>query len=239
MHLGSGPAGGSEGKDDRELVRTRGVTRPRDGRDNAALGESLHKLVRLVEAQAKGSAARSSSSTRSGGCATAPRRACRASTSRSIDGREVGPRAGSCGTAVFTGEEVVTTDIATDPHWDDYRHLALPHGLRACWSTPILSPRGRVLGAFALYYVEPRGPTRDERELVGLATHVAAIAIDGKRREEALRASEAKYRDLYTKTPAMLHSIDRDGRLLASASGGSRRSATRRPRCSGIARRSS
>src|SRR4030095_13694974 len=54
-----------------------------------------------------------------------------------IDGSEIGPRAGSCGTAAFLGKPVYVTDIATDPLWADYRHHALPHGLRSCWSTPI------------------------------------------------------------------------------------------------------
>src|SRR5205809_562797 len=71
---------------------------------------------------------------------------------RAVDGQRIGPRAGSCGTAAFRGEAVVVEDIATDPLWDDYRDVALTHGLRACWSTPIFDEQRRVLGTFALYF---------------------------------------------------------------------------------------
>src|SRR5581483_7711482 len=70
---------------------------------------------------------------------------------RAIDGIEIGPSVGSCGTAAFRGEPVVVTDIATDPLWSAFKDLAALHGLRACWSTPIMSSRGQVLGTFALY----------------------------------------------------------------------------------------
>src|SRR5690606_32779194 len=71
---------------------------------------------------------------------------------RAIDGSSVGPSAGSCGTAAYRGERVIVEDIATHPAWVDYRALALPSGLRACWSTPILSSTGAVLGTFAMYF---------------------------------------------------------------------------------------
>ena len=64
----------------------------------------------------------------------------------SIDGVVIGPSVGSCGTAAYRAEPVISSDIATDPLWDDYRHLPLAHGLRASWSTPILSSEGKVLG---------------------------------------------------------------------------------------------
>src|SRR5229473_7923916 len=73
-----------------------------------------------------------------------------------IDGLVIGPCVGSCGTAAYRAEQMIVSDIATDPLWADYRDLALGHGLRACWSTPILSSTGKVLGTFAIYYREPR-----------------------------------------------------------------------------------
>ena len=79
--------------------------------------------------------------------------------SRAIDGVSIGPKVGSCGTAAFRGEPVEVTDIASDPLWEDYKYLALPLGLRACWSSPIKSSGGRVLGAFAFYFPVPRRPT--------------------------------------------------------------------------------
>ena len=63
---------------------------------------------------------------------------------RAIDGASIGPRAGSCGTAAYLGKQIIVSDIETDPLWADYKELARPHGLRACWSTPILGPAGKV-----------------------------------------------------------------------------------------------
>ena len=94
-----------------------------------------------------------------------------------IHGAEIGPNAGSCGTAAFTGRAIYVTDVATDPLWDDYRHLALPHGLRACWSTPITDLAGRVIGTFAIYHLTPRSPTPGEVESIRLITDHVAQAI--------------------------------------------------------------
>jgi signal transduction histidine kinase len=107
-----------------------------------------------------------------------------------IDGAPIGERAGSCGTAVYRREPVIVSDIATDPLWDQYRHLALPHGLKACWSTPIFSTTREVMGTFALYSREPCDPTPEQRCLIEQMTHVAAVAIERRRGSEALRASE-------------------------------------------------
>jgi DNA-binding CsgD family transcriptional regulator len=96
---------------------------------------------------------------------------------KAIDGLKIGPAAGSCGTAMHLGRTVVVPDIATDPLWRSYRRHALSHGLRACWSAPITSPSGEIVGAFALYYREPRAPRAQERRLVEVAAELAAIAI--------------------------------------------------------------
>jgi two-component system, cell cycle sensor histidine kinase and response regulator CckA len=100
-----------------------------------------------------------------------------------IDGITIGPRVGSCGTAAYRAEPVIVMDIATDPLWSDYRDLALSHGLRACWSTPIISKDDKVLGTFALYYCEPRGPSQEDLQVIERATHLAAIAIERQRAE--------------------------------------------------------
>src|SRR5262249_46020831 len=75
-----------------------------------------------------------------------------------VHGQPIGPRAGSCGTAMFRRAPVIVTDIATDPLWDDYRELARSHGLASSWSFPILDEHGQVLGTFALYHRTPRAP---------------------------------------------------------------------------------
>jgi PAS domain S-box-containing protein len=115
------------------------------------------------------------------------------SYNRAVDGVAIGPCVGSCGTAAYRREPVFVTDIATDPLWAPYREVALAHGLRACWSTPILAG-DLVLGTFALYYREPRQPHPFELRLIERMTHLARLAIERKRSEEALRASEERYR---------------------------------------------
>jgi signal transduction histidine kinase len=108
-----------------------------------------------------------------------------------IDGIAIGPCVGSCGTAAYRREPVVVSDIATDPLWADFRDLALGHGLRACWSTPILSSEGRVLGTFAIYYREPRTPTAHEHNIIEQITHLASIAVEREQAEAALRQAQA------------------------------------------------
>lgn len=95
-----------------------------------------------------------------------------------IDGSPIGPKHGSCGTAMFRGKPVIVTDIATDPLWDDYRDFAWAIKVAACWSTPILSSKGKVLGSFAMYYREPRGPKPEEQHLTNVATKLASRAIE-------------------------------------------------------------
>ena len=108
---------------------------------------------------------------------------------QSIHGAAIGPCAGSCGTAAFRGEQVIVSDIASDPLWADYRSLALPYGLRACWSQPILSGTGRVLGTFAMYYREPRLPTEQDLGVINAAANIAGIAIEHERSRNALTAT--------------------------------------------------
>jgi PAS domain S-box-containing protein len=107
---------------------------------------------------------------------------------RAIDGGAIGPRAGSCGTAAFRRDMVIVEDIASDPLWADYKDVALQHGLRACWSTPILSNDGHVLGTFAIYDRSVRAPTPGAMALVHHAVHVASIAIERRLLDEQLRA---------------------------------------------------
>lgn len=95
-----------------------------------------------------------------------------------IDGSPIGPKHGSCGTAMFRGKPVIVTDIATDPLWDEYRNFAWAIGMAACWSTPIMSSKGKVLGSFAMYYREPRGPKPEEQHLTNVATKLASRAIE-------------------------------------------------------------
>src|SRR5882757_4647724 len=102
-----------------------------------------------------------------------------------IDGAFIGPSVGSCGTAAYRAEQVIVADIAVDPLWADFRELALTHSLRACWSTPIFSSEGKVIGTFAMYYREPRAPTSREQETIKHVTYLAGVAIQRKLAETA------------------------------------------------------
>ena len=108
-----------------------------------------------------------------------------------IDGAFIGPSVGSCGTAAYRAEQVIVSDIATDPLWDAFRDLALSHSLLACWSTPIFSSEGKVIGTFAMYYREPRSPSVLEQDTIKHITHLAGVAIQRKLAETARRESEA------------------------------------------------
>jgi len=137
---------------------------------------------------------------RTGAAPSLPQEYCQA-----INGARVGPSVGSCGTAVFRKALVVVSDIATDPLWLDYRHLALPHGLRACWSTPISVPGGAVAGTFALYYREPCAPDAQHLQIIAHATHLAGIAIEHDRAQTQLRTVEDRYRTLVERLPAITY----------------------------------
>lgn len=113
---------------------------------------------------------------------------------RAIDGAPIGPSAGSCGTAAWRRAPVVVADILTDPLWADYRHLAESFGLRACWSMPVMDRTGKVLATVAVYYDHPRAPEPQDIELVSQVSHLIGIAVEHDRKEQALRASEERFR---------------------------------------------
>ena len=160
---------------------------------NATLPEVLTSLVLLMEGQANGLRcsilllARDGKHVRHGAAPHLPEAYVKA-----VDGMTIGPRNGSCGTAMYLRKQVVVKDVLTDPLWADYRKLAEICGLRACWSTPILSPHGDVLGSFAMYREETRGPHPEELRLTQIATHIAGIAIERQRAQETLREREAR-----------------------------------------------
>jgi PAS domain S-box-containing protein len=114
---------------------------------------------------------------------------------RLIDGMEIGLKAGSCGAAIFTGRTVIAEDIASDRHWTEYRDLALAHGLKACWSTPIRSGQGVVMGAFALYYREPRTPRAAELAAITSSSQLAALVIERHQTDEARVNLERKLQE--------------------------------------------
>jgi PAS domain S-box-containing protein len=130
-----------------------------------------------------------------------------------IDGMSIGPKAGSCGTAVYLKDTVVVTDIYNDPLWDSFRDLAIEHGLRACWSSPIMS-QDEVMGTFAMYYRVPRGPIPEELRLSQIALQIASIAIERSRTEQKLRESEQRSRAILRAIPDSMFLLDSDFRYL-------------------------
>jgi PAS domain S-box-containing protein len=115
---------------------------------------------------------------------------------READGIEIGPNVGSCGAAAATRSRVVVEDVLKHPNWVRFREVARRAEIRACWSEPLLSSTGHVLGTFALYYGEPRKPHAIELEFIASIAHVAAIAIERKRDEERLHCQEERFRQL-------------------------------------------
>src|SRR5712672_2027574 len=154
-----------------------------------SLAEILDSLCRLVEAQAGDVLASillvDGDHLRHGGAPSLPK-----AYTDAIDGITIGPSAGSCGTAAYRGEQVIVENIASDPLWADYRDAALPHALRACWSTPVFSSQGKVIATFAMYYREPRSPTVRDQQMIDQITHLAGIAIERKLTQDELSQSE-------------------------------------------------
>jgi formate hydrogenlyase transcriptional activator len=131
---------------------------------------------------------------------------------KAITPLQIGPDAGSCGTAACLKQTVIVSDIATDSLFDraDYRSVALSHGLRAAWSQPLISKDDEVIGTFAMYYTESRSPSVSDLQLIGEAAHVAMIAIQRDRAQKSLewayqeiKQSEAKLRQVIDTIPAL------------------------------------
>jgi PAS domain S-box-containing protein len=161
---------------------------------DAPLEEILEKLVLVVEAHFAGLLCsvllldEDGQHARHGAAPSLPK-----AYANAIDGLSIGPKEGSCGTAMYRREPVVVSDILQDPLWEAYRRVAEPYGFRACWSTPIVAHSGRTLGSFAMYYREPRNPSPAETRALELATHLAGIAIERKlAREERERLRRAQ-----------------------------------------------
>jgi PAS domain S-box-containing protein len=108
-----------------------------------------------------------------GGAPSLPLEYCNA-----VNGLEYGPSVGSCGTATYTGKRVLVENIDTDPKWEKIKHVALPHGMRCCWSEPIINSSGEVLGAFGMYYNHPALPSERESSDLLSAARLAGIIME-------------------------------------------------------------
>ncbi|HSU80051.1 MAG TPA: ATP-binding protein [Candidatus Angelobacter sp.] len=131
-----------------------------------------------------------------------------------VNGRQAGPAAGSCGTAVFRKKAIMVSDIETHPFWEKSRAVALSFGLKACWSTPIINPKGRVIGTFAMYYKKKHTPTADEVRVIRFFTHLAELAITHNEiRKHEIQVSEEKYRMIAENTLDLITLLDGEGRI--------------------------
>ncbi|PWJ93121.1 PAS domain S-box-containing protein/diguanylate cyclase (GGDEF)-like protein [Mesorhizobium loti] len=154
---------------------------------SAPLEDVLDRLMRLVESQLTGIFGsvllldKDGSHLRHGAAPSLVK-----DYTNAIDGIAIGPKVGSCGTAVYRREPVIVTDVMQDPLWEDYRELVAVYGYRSCWSTPILSHQGAVLGVFAMYSMTVRGPAEAETRLIDFTTRIAGIAIERKLAEDQI-----------------------------------------------------
>ncbi|MEG4859800.1 PAS domain S-box protein [Microcoleus sp. K1-B6] len=154
----------------------------------APLGDTLNTLVEIIEHQSRdvlGSIlllAPDGKHLLHGAAPSLPD-----SYNAAIHGIAIGPNVGSCGTAAFSRQQVIVTDIASDPLWKNFRDLALSCGLRACLSTPIFSSQGQVLGTFGMYYSQPRKSHFFELQLIEAIINLAGIAIERNQAEESLK----------------------------------------------------
>jgi formate hydrogenlyase transcriptional activator len=158
------------------------------------LSEVLTNIAQLVESQAEGMSCTIWLPDEDGKelyCAAAP----------SLPGfiaqagtMTVGPKGGSCGTAIYRREPVYVTDVLTDPVWDNYRDRMLPYGIRSVWSRPLFTSEGKALGTFSINYRESRSPAANDLQLIENASHIAGIAIERHMKEQALQRERDRLR---------------------------------------------
>ncbi len=156
---------------------------------NSSLSRTLDYLCREIEIQSPGMLCsfllvdEKGKHLRHGAAPSLPKEYIKA-----IDGLQIGPSIGSCGTAAYMKKPVIVSDIETDPLWADYKHLALKHDLKACWSTPIISTDKNVLGTFAMYYDHTNSPSSREKKIIETATNLARIAIERMKTQELAKS---------------------------------------------------
>lgn len=126
---------------------------------------------------------------------------------KNMDGLEIGPRTGCCGSAAYFGQPAVAADIEKSPLWEKYQHLAVAHGLRSCLSVPILSGKGQTFGTVALYYHRPHRPADSDFRLLEMASKLAAIALE--QRQLAERLAHQAHHDALTGLPNRVLIADR------------------------------
>jgi diguanylate cyclase (GGDEF)-like protein/PAS domain S-box-containing protein len=133
-----------------------------------------------------------------GGAPSLPKGYCKA-----VHGLENGPEVGSCGTSTYTGKRVLVENIETDPKWKDLKSVAMPYGMRSCWSEPIKSSTGKVLGAFGMYYDHPALPSEEESKDLLSAARLTGIVMEREQNQKSIR--NLAYTDELTKLSSRTH----------------------------------
>jgi formate hydrogenlyase transcriptional activator len=172
------------------------------------LPEVLANIAQLVESQAEGMSCTIWLPDEDGKalyCAAAP---SLPGFSAQVGTMAVGPKGGSCGTAVYRKEPVYVTDILTDPIWENYRDRLLPYGIRSVWSRPLFTSEGKPLGTFSINYRERRRPSANDLQLIEDASHITGIAIERHMNEEALRRERDRLRLLLEITSSVTSRLD-------------------------------
>ncbi|MGA8443083.1 MAG: sigma 54-interacting transcriptional regulator [Candidatus Sulfotelmatobacter sp.] len=172
------------------------------------LSEVLTNIAQLVESQAEGMSCTIWLPNEDGKelhCAAAP---SLPGFSAHVGTMAVGPKGGSCGTAVYRRKPVYVTDILTDPIWENYRDLLLPYGIRSVWSRPLFTSEGKALGTFSINYREPRSPSANDLQLIENASHITGIAIERHMNEQALQRERDRLRLLLEITSSVTSRLD-------------------------------
>jgi len=172
------------------------------------LSEVLANIAQLVESQAEGMSCTIWLPDEDGEelhCAAAP---SLPGFIAHVGAMAVGPKGGSCGTAIYRKEPVFVTDILTDPIWEHYRNRMLPYGIRSVWSRPLFTSEGKALGTFSINYREPRRPSANELQLIENASHITGIAIELHMNEQALQRERDRLRLLLEITSSVTSRLD-------------------------------
>jgi len=175
------------------------------------LSEVLTNIAQLVEAQAERMSCTIWLPVEDGEelyCAAAP---SLPGFSAQVGTMAVGPKGGSCGTAIYRREPAYVTDILTDPAWDLYRDRMLPYGIRSVWSRPLFTSEGKALGTFSINYRELRSPDAKELQLIENASHITGIAIERHMKEQALQRERDRLRLLLEITNSITSKLDLRG----------------------------
>ncbi len=183
-----------------EVLSRKSLSLQKDALELAVNGSPLRDvfevLCRMVETQAGGQLTASlliadddGKHLRHGGAPSLP-----TDFNKQVDGVPIRVGAGSCGTAAATRKLVIVEDVRVDPLWAEYRHLTSAFGLAACWSFPILSAHGQLLGTFAFYSSKSRGPTKREIEIAEVTARTTALIIERHLDMREREASEDRLR---------------------------------------------